>query len=66
MRNVCVYVRSCLTWVFVRVCLCARARACRVQQEQLAAIFLLLRDNQEALGEATEGDMEEQFKLYSL
>ncbi|XP_061701706.1 FILIA-N KH-like domain-containing protein [Syngnathoides biaculeatus] len=38
----------------------------RVQQEQLAAIFLLLRENAEALGEVTEGDMEEQFKLYSL
>ncbi|GLD68354.1 protein TsetseEP-like isoform X1 [Lates japonicus] len=38
----------------------------RVQQEQLAAIFLLLRENQEALGEVTEGDMEEQLKLYSL
>lgn len=38
----------------------------RVQQEQLAAIFLLLRENAEALGEVTEGDMEEQLKLYSL
>ncbi|KAJ4932071.1 hypothetical protein JOQ06_010501 [Pogonophryne albipinna] len=38
----------------------------RVQQEQLAAIFLLLRENQEALGEVTEGEMEEQLKLYSL
>lgn len=38
----------------------------RVQQEQLAAIFLLLRENQETLGEVTEGDMEEQLKLYSL
>lgn len=38
----------------------------RVQQEQLAAIFLLLRENQEALGEVTEGDIEEQLKLYSL
>ncbi|KAG7231929.1 hypothetical protein INR49_010083 [Caranx melampygus] len=37
-----------------------------VQQEQMAAIFLLLRENQEALGEVTEGDMEEQLKLYSL
>nr|XP_061829923.1 cytadherence high molecular weight protein 1-like isoform X1 [Nerophis lumbriciformis] len=37
----------------------------RVQQEQLAAIFLLLRENQEEL-EVTEGDMEEQLKLYSL
>lgn len=38
----------------------------RVQQEQLAAIYLLLRENREALGEVTEGDMEEQLKLYSL
>ncbi|XP_068509546.1 matrix-remodeling-associated protein 7-like [Syngnathus scovelli] len=38
----------------------------RVQQEQLAAIFMLLRENAEALGEVTEGDMEEQLKLYSL
>ncbi|XP_061740422.1 protein TsetseEP-like isoform X2 [Nerophis ophidion] len=37
----------------------------RVQQEQLAAILLLLRENQEVL-EVTEGDMEEQLKLYSL
>lgn len=38
----------------------------RVQQEQLAAIFMLLKENQEVLGEVTEGDMEEQLKLYSL
>ncbi|XP_055753690.1 matrix-remodeling-associated protein 7-like isoform X5 [Salvelinus fontinalis] len=38
----------------------------RVQNDQLAAIFLLLMQNQEALGEVTEGDMEEQLKLYSL
>ena len=37
----------------------------RVQQEQLAAIFQLLRANQEAL-EVTEGEMEEQLKLYTL
>uniref|UniRef100_A0A4W5KCD5 Matrix-remodeling-associated protein 7 helical domain-containing protein n=1 Tax=Hucho hucho TaxID=62062 RepID=A0A4W5KCD5_9TELE len=38
----------------------------RVQNDQLAAIFLLLMQNQQALGEVTEGDMEEQLKLYSL
>jgi hypothetical protein len=43
------------------VCICSR-----VQNDQLAAIFLLLMQNQEALGEVTEGDMEEQLKLYSL
>lgn len=46
--------------------LIVRGGLLRVQQEQLAAIFLLLRENQEALGEVTEGDMEEQLKLYSL
>lgn len=43
------------------VCICSR-----VQNDQLAVIFLLLMQNQEALGEVTEGDMEEQLKLYSL
>uniref|UniRef100_A0A673C432 Matrix-remodeling-associated protein 7-like n=1 Tax=Sphaeramia orbicularis TaxID=375764 RepID=A0A673C432_9TELE len=38
----------------------------RVQQEQLAAIFQLLKDNKETFGEVTEGDMEEQLKLYSI
>lgn len=45
------------------VCVCVTPR---VQQEQLAAIFLLLKENQEVLGEVTEGDVEEQMKLYSL
>ncbi|KAJ8251720.1 hypothetical protein GJAV_G00224390 [Gymnothorax javanicus] len=35
----------------------------RVQQEQLAAIFQLLRENQETFGEVTEGDVAEQLKL---
>lgn len=48
------------------VCVCVCVLLPRVQQEQLAAIFLLLKENQEALGEVTEGDMEEQMKLYSL
>jgi len=43
------------------LCLCRR-----VQQEQLAAIFKLLRENQDTFGEMTEGDVEEQLKLYSL
>lgn len=46
--------------------MCVHGWLPRVQQDQLAAIFLLLRENQEALGEVTEGDMEEQLKLYSL
>lgn len=36
----------------------------RVQREQLAAIFQLLKENQEMFGEMSEGDMEEQ--LYSI
>ncbi|XP_054621914.1 matrix-remodeling-associated protein 7-like isoform X4 [Dunckerocampus dactyliophorus] len=38
----------------------------RVQREQLAAIFQLLRDNTETFGEVSEGDMEEQLRLYSI
>lgn len=38
----------------------------RVQREQLTAIFKLLQENQEAFGEVTEHDMEEQLKLYSI
>lgn len=38
----------------------------RVQREQLAAIFKLLKDNKETFGDVTEGDMEEQLKLYSI
>lgn len=49
--------------LLVCVCVCVTPR---VQQEQLAAIFLLLKENQEVLGEVTEGDVEEQMKLYSL
>ncbi|KAL6476280.1 hypothetical protein MHYP_G00147790 [Metynnis hypsauchen] len=37
----------------------------RVQREQLAAIFKLLKDNQDTFGEVTEGDVEEQLKLYT-
>ncbi|XP_019726627.1 matrix-remodeling-associated protein 7 isoform X3 [Hippocampus comes] len=38
----------------------------RVQREQLAAIFQLLKDNTETFGEVSEGDMEEQLRLYSI
>ncbi|KAK5851083.1 hypothetical protein PBY51_001904 [Eleginops maclovinus] len=38
----------------------------RVQREQLAAIFKLLKDNQETFGEVSDGDMEEQLRLYSI
>ncbi|CAJ1080026.1 matrix-remodeling-associated protein 7-like [Xyrichtys novacula] len=38
----------------------------RVQREQLAAIFKLLKDNKETFGEVSEGDMEEQLRLYSI
>ncbi|XP_010751416.1 matrix-remodeling-associated protein 7 isoform X2 [Larimichthys crocea] len=38
----------------------------RVQREQLAAIFQLLKDNKETFGDLSEGDMEEQLRLYSI
>ncbi|CAL8301062.1 unnamed protein product [Lota lota] len=38
----------------------------RVQREQLAAIFQLLRENKETFGEVSEGDLEDQFRLYSI
>lgn len=38
----------------------------RVQREQLAAIFLLLKENKETFGEVSEGDVEKQLKLYSI
>ncbi|XP_071400748.1 uncharacterized protein mxra7 isoform X1 [Centroberyx affinis] len=38
----------------------------RVQREQLAAIFQLLKDNKETFGDVSEGDIEEQLKLYSI
>ncbi|XP_078019319.1 matrix-remodeling-associated protein 7 isoform X3 [Epinephelus lanceolatus] len=38
----------------------------RVQREQVAAIFQLLKDNQETFGDVSEGDMEEQLRLYSI
>uniref|UniRef100_A0A3Q3JGU3 Matrix-remodeling-associated protein 7 helical domain-containing protein n=1 Tax=Monopterus albus TaxID=43700 RepID=A0A3Q3JGU3_MONAL len=38
----------------------------RVQREQLAAIFQLLKDNKETFGEVSDGDIEEQLRLYSI
>lgn len=38
----------------------------RVQREQLAAIFQLLREKQDTFGEVTESDLQEQLKLYSI
>uniref|UniRef100_A0A668S4C2 Matrix-remodeling-associated protein 7 helical domain-containing protein n=1 Tax=Oreochromis aureus TaxID=47969 RepID=A0A668S4C2_OREAU len=38
----------------------------RVQHEQLAAIFQLLKENKETFGEVSEGDIEEQLQLYSI
>lgn len=38
----------------------------RVQRDQLAAIFKLLKDNKETFGDVSEGDMEEQLRLYSI
>ncbi|KAI7797341.1 putative matrix-remodeling-associated protein 7, partial [Triplophysa rosa] len=38
----------------------------RVQRDQLAAIFQLLRDKQETFGDVTQSDLEEQLKLYSI
>ncbi|XP_029456274.1 matrix-remodeling-associated protein 7 isoform X2 [Rhinatrema bivittatum] len=38
----------------------------RVQCEQLAAIFHLMKEKQETFGEMTEGDVKEQLKLYNM
>lgn len=38
----------------------------RVQREQLAAIFELLKENQETFGDVSQGDIDEQLKLYSI
>ncbi|XP_020792214.1 matrix-remodeling-associated protein 7 [Boleophthalmus pectinirostris] len=38
----------------------------RVQREQLAAIFQLLKNNQETFGDVSQNDMEEQLRLYSI
>ncbi|KAM8888775.1 matrix-remodeling-associated protein 7 isoform 1-T1 [Synchiropus picturatus] len=38
----------------------------RVQREQLAAIFQLLKENTDTFGDVSDGDMEEQLRLYSI
>uniref|UniRef100_A0A8C5KDM8 Matrix-remodelling associated 7 n=2 Tax=Jaculus jaculus TaxID=51337 RepID=A0A8C5KDM8_JACJA len=38
----------------------------RVQKEQLAAIFKLMKDNKETFGEMSDGDMQEQLRLYDM
>ncbi|XP_055448471.1 matrix-remodeling-associated protein 7 isoform X1 [Psammomys obesus] len=38
----------------------------RVQKEQLAAIFKLMKDNKETFGEISDGDMQEQLRLYDM
>ncbi|XP_072312289.1 uncharacterized protein mxra7 [Eucyclogobius newberryi] len=38
----------------------------RVQRQQLAAIFQLLKNNKDTFGDVSPGDMEEQLKLYSI
>ncbi|XP_038632556.1 matrix-remodeling-associated protein 7-like isoform X2 [Scyliorhinus canicula] len=38
----------------------------RIQREQLAAIFTLMKEKNETFGDMSEKDMEEQLKLYSL
>ncbi|XP_067403722.1 matrix-remodeling-associated protein 7 isoform X1 [Emydura macquarii macquarii] len=38
----------------------------RVQREQLAAIFRLMKENSETFGAMSEGDMKEQLKLYDM
>nr|XP_048308034.1 matrix-remodeling-associated protein 7 [Myodes glareolus] len=38
----------------------------RVQKEQLAAIFRLMQDNKETFGEMSDGDMQEQLRLYDM
>lgn len=38
----------------------------RVQREQLAAIFRLMKEKSDTFGEMSEGDMKEQLKLYDI
>lgn len=38
----------------------------RVQKEQLAAIFKLMKDNKETFGEMSDGDVREQLSLYDM
>ncbi|XP_059936455.1 matrix-remodeling-associated protein 7 isoform X3 [Mesoplodon densirostris] len=38
----------------------------RVQKEQLAAIFKLMKDNKETFGEMSDGDVQDQLRLYDI
>ncbi|XP_012891842.1 PREDICTED: matrix-remodeling-associated protein 7 [Dipodomys ordii] len=38
----------------------------RVQKEQLAAIFKLMKDHKETFGEMADGDVQEQLRLYDM
>lgn len=38
----------------------------RVQREQLAAIFRLMKERSDTFGEMSEGDMKEQLRLYDI
>ena len=38
----------------------------RVQKEQLAAIFKLMKDNKETFGEMSDGALQEQLRLYDM
>ena len=38
----------------------------RVKKEQLAAIFKLMKDNKETFGEMSDGDVQEQLRLYDM
>lgn len=38
----------------------------RVQKEQLAAIFKLLKDNKDTFGEMSDYDVQEQLRLYDM
>lgn len=38
----------------------------RVQKEQLAAIFKLMKDNEATFGEMSAGDVQEQLRLYDM
>ncbi|XP_008562308.1 PREDICTED: matrix-remodeling-associated protein 7 [Galeopterus variegatus] len=38
----------------------------RVQKEQLAAIFQLMKDHKDTFGEMSDGDVQEQLRLYDM
>ena len=54
----------CVFWVYM-VYMLSVLWLPRVQREQLAAIFQLLRENKQTFGEVSEGELEDQFRLYS-